>query len=472
MRHRTVVISGSLFVGLTLGCTSGGVTGGGTGSGGATVIGTGGGTATGSGGRSATGGGTATGGRTSGTGGAGSGGKSGTGGAVSSSGGGTSSSGGAGGAVTQPPPVPCATALGSRVTVANIAVTPKVVTKGSGINSVSLPVILSTSPSGRAKVAWSDGTNVHVTPLDEAGQRAAADAMIAGTEARGLVAHDDGAGVLVRRGDLMVFVRLNDAGAEQASLSIVGGKDHTVEGSRWIDDWPHQGRLAWSGTQYAAYFGQTGNHGSAGNHQGDQYAFISPQGVRATGGWDWGCSHSLDDRIAHNGTAWAPICISDTYPGAGIFFANKTKVSDEPSVTNVGGIAKLGGLVPAPDGFWMTFTTPEGRASTDVGFIKISNTGAPSGRVYLTDTASVQEGYSHLAAYGDRLLAGWDAGGTTPVTLAVIDKTGAVVEAAAATTARIGGQDDFATFANGDAGWAGAWDDLTQIRVVRVAQCK
>lgn len=420
---------------------------------------------------------TGSGGRVSGTGGRGTGGSTGgtgTGGdsTGTATGGAAPASGGAGGGTPPPPPVSCSMPLAERVSIVSIPVTPKVVTRGSGINSVSLPVILSTTPNGGGKVAWSDGTNVHVTPLDATGQRAGADVMVPGSEVRGLVAHDDGAAVLVRRADVMAFVRVNEAGAVQSMLNIIGGSAHTTEGSRWIDDWPHQGRLGWSGTQYAAYFGQTGNHGSAGNHQGDQYAFITPAGVKASGGWDWGCSHSLDDRLAHNGTVFAPICISDSYPGAGIFFGNRTKISAEPSVTNVGGIAKLGGLVPAPDGFWMTFTSPADRASSDVVFIKIGNTGTPSGRTYLTDTASVQEGYSHLTGYGDRLLAGWDSGAGTAVTLVVTDKTGVVVEGPAVTTARIGGQDDFATFANGDGGWAAAWEDLSQLRVVRVAACK
>jgi hypothetical protein len=384
----------------------------------------------------------------------------------------TGGSGGAsaGGAGTTPPPVPCSTTLAERVKITAIPVTPKVVTKGSGINSVSLPVILATSPNGRAKAAWSDGTNVHVTPLDEGNQRAGADVTVMGSEVRGFVAHDDGSALLVRRGDAMVFERLDEAGTVKATLGIVGGNTHMTEGNRWIDDWPHQGRLAWSGTQYAAYFGQTGNHGSAGNHQGDHYTLITSAGALDKGGWDWGCSHSLDDRIAHNGTSWAPICISDTYPGAGIFHSNRTKVSDEPSVTNVGGVAKLGGLVPTSDGFFLSFTSPEGRSAPDVAFVKVGNDGKPSGKVWVTDTPSVSEGYSHLAAYGDKLLAGWDAG--TTFTVAVLDKAGAVVEGPAATTAKLGGQDDIVTFANGDVGWAAAWEDLTQLKIVRVLGCK
>jgi hypothetical protein len=380
--------------------------------------------------------------------------------------GGNTMTGGTGGDSSTP--VPCATPLGERVTIKEVAVTSKVVTKGSGINSANMPVILATSPDGRSKIAWTDGKSAHVTPLTATGERAAPDIVVDGSEVKGFVAHDDGSALLVRRGDAMVFVRLDEAGTATATLGIVGNESHTTDGSRWIDDWPHQGRLAWSGTQYGAYFGQTGNFGSQGNHQGDHYSLITPDGQLAKGGWDWGCSHSLDERLAHNGTVWAPVCAADTYPPTGFYFNNKTKISDEPTITNVGGTAKLGGLVGAADGFYMTFTSPTGRASSDVGFIKFSNTGAPSGKVFLTDTASVQESWAHLAKYGDRLLVGWQSG--SQLMIASIDTAGAIVEPAVATTASIGGQDDFATWPNGDAGWA--WGSDMLVRVARVTRCQ
>lgn len=393
-----------------------------------------------------------------------SGGKAATGGA----GAGSPATGGSGGSTTVP--VPCTTPLGQRVSVKDIAVTSKVVTKGSGINSANMPVMLATSPDGRSKIAWTDGTNVHVTPLNAAGDREAPDVLLAGSELRGFVAHDDGSALLVRRGDAMVFVRLDQAGTAKATLGIVGNVSHTTDGSRWIDDWPHQGRLGWSGSQYAAYFGQTGNFGADGNHQGDHYSFITPEGTLAKGGWDWGCSHSLDERLAHNGTVWAPVCASDSYPPTGFYFNNKTEISDEPTITNVGGPAKLGGLVPATDGFYMTFTSPTGRASSDVGFVKFSNTGAPSGKVFLTDTAGVQESWAHLAKYGDRLLVGWSTGAQAAVTIASVDTAGAIVEQPVATTAIIGGQDDFASWPDGDAGWA--WGADMVVHLVRVTRCQ
>jgi hypothetical protein len=106
-------------------------------------------------------------------------------------------------------------------------------------------------------------------------------------------------------------------------------------------------------------------------------------------------------------TAWAPLCTSDTYPRAGTGFNNRTEVSPEPSITNTGGGARLGGVVPTSDGFYFTFTTPAVRASFDVAFLKISDTESPSGKTHLTDTTSVVEQYAYLAKCGDALLAGW-----------------------------------------------------------------
>jgi len=351
-----------------------------------------------------------------------------------------------------------------------VAVSAEIDIGASSWNGPNLPVVFATSPNGQAKVAWGDGSNVHVTPLDGADQRAGDDAIVEGSEVRGLVAHDDGSAVLVVRGDAMVFERLSEAGALQSSLTLVGENSHTTDGDRWIDNWPHHGRLKWSGSEYAAYFGQTGNHGAAGDHQGDHYSFISPEGTLMQGGWDWGCSHSLDVRLDHNATTFAPICTSDTYPGAGIWFNNREEISTEPSITNTGTGTKLGGLVPTSDGFWLTFTSPEGRASYDVVLIHVGNDGSPSGRVYLTDTPSVDEEFSHLVAYGDHLLAAWSTG--TELTLAVVDTAGTFLEGPVVVGARAGGRDDFAAYPSGDVGWAHAWDDLSTLQIMRLARCE
>ena len=99
----------------------------------------------------------------------------------------------------------------------------------------------------------------------------------------------------------------------------------------------------------------------------------------------------------------------------------------------------------------------------------MGNDGSPSGRVYLTDTAGVDEYYSHLAAYGDGLLAGW--GTDTELTIATLDMSGSIIEGPVAISAQLGGLDDFATYPNGDVGWAFSEGDST-LQVARVAACE
>lgn len=371
------------------------------------------------------------------------------------------------------PPVPCSTPLADRVRVTAVSVAPaRVETYGGGYFSPDRPVILSPLPDGTSKVAWTDGTGqVHVTPLDGNDARRGPDVTLPGTEVRGFVALPDGAAVLVRRDDdVMAVVRVNDAGVETFATHLVGDEPHDVEGSRWIDDWSHDGRLAWSGTQFAAYHGQTGNHGSAGNHQGDRYVLLDPAG-RQTVVWDWGCSHSLDVRLAWNGSAFGPVCLSDCYPGKGIYYNHRGLVRSEPSGDCAGrSSAELGGLAGDGDGFLLTFVSREGRSSADVGLVHIDTGGAVGEVAWLTDTAGVDEAGAHLAAYGPAYLAGWTAGGTGR--LAVVAASGAILEGPADVAAESGARNDFVTWPNGDAGWAYAWGDTSRLQVVRVSRCE
>ncbi|MBN1772808.1 MAG: hypothetical protein JXB32_16175 [Deltaproteobacteria bacterium] len=371
------------------------------------------------------------------------------------------------------PPLPCTTPLAERVRVTEVSVAPaSVETSGSGYFSPDRPVILSTQDDGTAKVGWTDGAgHVHVTPLDGNDARRAPDLTLPGTEVRGFVALSDGAAVLVRRDeDVMAVVRINDAGGEAFARHLVGDESHDVDGSRWIDDWSHDGRLAWNGSQFAAYHGQTGNHGSSGNHQGDRYVLLDPAGSPSVV-WDWGCSHSLDVRLAWNGSAFGPVCLSDCYPGKGIYYNHRNLVRSEPSGDCAGGSsAELGGLVGVGDGFLLSFVSREGRSSADVGLVHVATGGTAGTVAWLTDTAGVDESGAHLAAYGANYLAGWLEGGTPR--LAVVDAAGAIVEGPVGISAQFGARNDFVTWPSGDVGWAYAWGDTSRLQVVRVSRCE
>lgn len=369
----------------------------------------------------------------------------------------------------------CQLSLAQRVVVTAINVAPDRVQVGhAGGFSANRPIFLSTHASG-ARAAWSDNSgNIHITSLAANDTRMGADIVVPGESLRGFVAHSDAAAVLVRRGDAMVLERLDNSGAVTFSEAVVGNNDHNVSGAGWIDSWPHEGRLGWSGDQYAAYFGHTGNRGDAGNHQGDYLAYYSAQGQVQSGGWPWGCSHSVDVRLVHNGSRFGAICLSDCYPTKGFrYMGYYREIRGEPSGDCAGGTdAELGGVVAAPgqDGFYMTFTSPQGRASADVGLVYVPHSGNAGQPMWLTDTAGVEESAPQLAKLGDVLLVGYRAG--QEFKLMTVDYSGTALEGPTTIAAQFADRDDFTTFANGDAGWAYAWGDMGQLKIVRVAGCE
>jgi hypothetical protein len=365
--------------------------------------------------------------------------------------------------------------LAERVRVTDIDVAPaavKITPAGWGGTS---PLFLAPAPGGGARVAWSDTDGlVHVTTLDASDRSVTADVTVAGDEVRGLVVHADGVALTVIRGENVHLVRLDATGGVVFDVHLIGGASHDVAGSKWVDGWGHEGRLVWSGETYGLYLGHTQQFGGATDkHQGDLLWFFDAQGKRVDQklGWDWGCSHSLDLRLAHNGTRFGPVCLSDAYPSKGFHFNHTSKVRAEPSGDMRGySAADLGGWVPLEGGFLMSFSSPEGRTTSDVGMIRVGNDGKPGQPMWLTSTAGVEESAPHLARYGDALLAGWTAGESHLI--ARVDQGGKLIGDPVAIDARIADRDDFVPMPGGDVAWAYAWDDLTRLRVVRITWCE
>jgi len=378
---------------------------------------------------------------------------------------------------TAPPTAtPMCAALAERVEVTRVGVEPASVDANPGRQrggSQNRPILISPLPDGGAKVAWSDsGGTVHITPLDSDGARRGADVTAGKGEVRGFVAHDDGAALLRGQPDDMWLTRLDAKGKTVFEKQLGGARAQSQVGSKWIDDWGHEGRLVWGGDRYAAYFGHTQMFGGGkGKHQGDLLWLFDEKGNKQSGGWDWGCSHSLDVRLAHNGTRFGPVCLSDCYPSKAIHFNHSlSEIRREPSGDCSGGsTAGLGGLVPVADGFVLTFTSREGRESSDVGMVHVSNDGKVGPVKWLTGTSANESG-AHLARFGRRFLAGWIA--DNRYTIAEVGADGGVAGRPVTIDARFAAQDDWTTFATGDVGWAHAWDDLTELKVVRVKACQ
>lgn len=364
---------------------------------------------------------------------------------------------------------PCGT-LASRVTVAQVSVAPASVDVGSSYGwSNNRPVHLAPLANGGARVAWSSSGTVHVTPLDAALARSGPDVTLAGESVRGFVAHDDGAAaLLVVRGTGMWLVRLAPSGVPAYEVPIVNDPPSDTEGARWVDNWGHEGRLLFTGTHYVAYFGHTKHWGAMGKHQGDLLASFDAA-TGAPGGpasWAWGCSHSLDVRLAWDGTQVAPVCLSDCYRVKGVLLDDSTLLVDEPSGNCAGSSdGELGGLAPLPGGgFALTFSSREGRPTRNVGFLTITPSRQKGAVVWLT---TAEASRPNLARYGDRLLAAWQEGGAQQ--LAVLSPAGAVLEGPVPAGGGWAARDDFASWPAGHVGWAaGSGSTLT---VTRVRQC-
>ena len=177
-------------------------------------------------------------------------------------------------------------------------------------------------------------------------------------------------------------------------------------------------------------------------------------------------------RLAHNGTRFGPVCLSDSYPKPGFHFNHREKMlRPEPSGDGMGNSkARLGGWVPLAGGFLMSFASPEGRASTDVALLEVDNRGGVSTPRWLSDTPSVNEDAPHLARYGQNaFLASWTSG--QELMLAEVDADGEILGGPAAAPAKVAARDDFQTMADGSVAWATAWDDMSKLKVVRVAAC-
>ena len=268
---------------------------------------------------------------------------------------------------------PVCGALATRLMTATIDVGPANVDVGSSFGwSNNRPVQLMGLTDGSAKIAWSGSGQVHVTPVSAAMQRSGPDVTLAGESVRGFVAHDDGTvALLVVRGTGMFLIKLRADGTALFETAIVNDPPSEIEGARWVDSWGHEGRLLFTGQVYVAYFGHTKHFGSIGKHQGDLLISLSPTTGLPTGGpagWDWGCSHSLDVRLAWDGASVAPVCLSDCYRTRAVMLSDNDVLQDEPSGNcagssqgELGGLAALGG-----GGFGVTFSTKEGRTSRDV----------------------------------------------------------------------------------------------------------
>ncbi len=323
---------------------------------------------------------------------------------------------------------------------------------------------LSPSPNGESKVGWQDVSGIiHVTPLTSGDERKADDILVGAGKLYDLVAHDNGFAVLIMKDTRMYVEKYNDAGTRIFRTELTDSDDR-------VDNW-HTGKLAYDGTKYSAYFAIHGTAGWTEGHEGDKLKYIDPLGTIQLGGWEWGCSHSMDQRFVSSDSADIPICVSDCYPGKGIYLENRYQVSQAVGDCSGSTNARFGEAAMAGEHGVLVYLSIDGRSRWDVIFDSFAGSApfAVRSEVALTSTPDKNEINPKVVPVADdKLLVSWETSDGGMRTFQFVDLDGNPLGAPEMVDVHAGPVNDFKIYPNGDIGWAYAWDDMNHLKIVRI----
>jgi len=353
--------------------------------------------------------------------------------------------------------IPCPDTLGERLTV-----TPVPSIGGSG------PLFAAPTPGGGAVVAWQGSGSLQLTELDSSGAPLGSAVSVSGSAAYGLAVHGDAWAILFARGsDELILRSVDSGGGERFETRLLGAVPHDVTENEWFGSSIRDGRLTWTGAEWAASYTVLRLWSDGVAHYGDQLRLIADSGAPAQMIWGWGCSHSMEVRLAHNGTALGPVCVSDCYPvPGGVHFAHNTFIYSDDAGNCSGGYGDhLGGVVPVAGAFWLGFSSSDDRPAHHGAVVRVTD-GAQVGDItWLTDGGSIAG--LHIGAYGSGLVAGWQQDGTDRFRL--VDASGGLLgEEQTLSGTAIAAASDMFEYANGDVGWAtrtGSGGALVRLRV-------
>jgi hypothetical protein len=457
----------------------------------------------GSGGSAATGGATATGGTTA---------------TGATSTGGATSMGGTTGGTTIPPsgncpgscPAPTATSCSApQVRVTSVSL--EAALSYSTDETYNIPLAIAAKPGSGSIIAWMTGyshygssttSQVHIGQLDCDDKLVGTPITMEAHDFQDIAADGDGGVVVVTRdaqggtdaqhcGDVnnlcvlpsdrpgcydMYMVRFDCAGAAQWSAKLTtptATSPAYTSGSgsnNFVWWYQHQGRLAYDGTNYAAYFCNaitvTNNSCAAGAgkvdiHEGDRMQVVDPTGKVITGhdSFGGGCSHSWSTRMV-----WDPrtkhfvmVCATDNSCRIAQPNPYRTIVSGTCDGTLFGGDI----INASTTGYWMTWSYQ--------GKIKLEHftTGASDKSVATAGTTQ----NPHLVAYGaSKMLLTWKSG--TGMAAQVYDSgTGDAVGAQFTIAAPDHPWQSFKPFPDGSVAAASVGSASATIQIARVLPC-
>lgn len=353
-----------------------------------------------------------------------------------------------------PPPPFDAGPCGTGGLAARLSVTP-----AAGVSARG-PLFGAPMPGGGATAAYEGGGGITLQRLAGDGAPFGGPVTVDGNGLYGFDASADGYGVIVSRGaDALYLVGTAHDGAPRFSQRLLGEVPHDVTNNEWFGALIRYGRLHYveRDAEWAAYYTVNRLWPDGIAHYGDQLRTFGPDGAPRDTRWDWGCSHSMEVRLEDNGSTLGPVCASDCYPSKGVHFDHRGArlYTDEAGSNCAGGYGtSLGGVVPVADGFWVTFTATDMRASHDVALVHVGNDRSAGAPIWLT-TDAVRDTDVHAARHGAGFVVAWSADGTDRI--ARFDAAGAMVEGPLDLPgADLGSASDFFVLEGGDVGWVTA----------------
>jgi hypothetical protein len=332
---------------------------------------------------------------------------------------------------------------------------------------------------GRTLVGWTDSSgNGHVSIIGNSGSLDQTYDFPA-LSVRGMVAHDDGKFAILlwnSASKIMWLSKRNTNGGEIWTTNIkVSSPDITTSFDPGIGD----SRLTYGNGLYAAYFAVHGDAGWPQGHNGDQLTYVDSNGAIQSGGWNWGCSHSMAELVNYHPTLnkFVPACSSDCYASKGILLNDNQVVYQCDG--NCGGLvsAQLGQIALSGNSWKLVFNALNrpGYVGRGIGLATIDGS-FQSNYVWLTNTNGDYERDPVMARLGsnlqsDRYVVGWKTTNDGVYWLGVINGSGSFLtgpeEVSSAGIAWGNRDDSFRTRADGSVSWVQGNPTSTALHMFR-----
>lgn len=415
------------------------------------------------------------------------------GGAVSSSGGLPSTSGGA------PPQSAgaCARAIGvcatPQVKVTDVDLGAPIARYGREGDTEPLPLAIAAMPSGGSRVAalGTDG-NVRIAELDCEDKLVGTPFSIPAIDLQDIHADNEGGVVLVTRnatnagtdncgnGKLcggesspcrtMWMVRFNSAGAIEWETQVTNLSDQLAgydNGARFIWWYQHHGRLAFDGSNYAAYFGAAitvnGANACIDIHQGDRMQVVKADGTpvpRHPDSFEVGCSHAWQSRIVWDPRTkkFAMVCTTDNDCRIAQPNPYRTVAKGDCDGTLFGGDLVLA----STPGYWTAWSQG--------GQIRLEHFSTGASDKTVMDAGPSE--HPHLVSYGaDKMLLSWETG--TAITAQIRDAgSGEAIGAEFRIDVPDHDFQAFKDYPDGSVAYPASGASPSQLRVARVMACQ